>query len=112
MVKGAFAWLSSYEDLESARKFFESKDTRKYKLAASQACDSIQAAADWLDRDSKDVEAVSHVQLASRGGLADAYSGSSRTGTCEMDSIDRVSQFGQSRQGLHSIFDKTQPMIQ
>lgn len=36
------------------------EDIRKFKLAVAQTCDSIQAAADWIERDSKDVEKVSY----------------------------------------------------
>lgn len=34
-------------------------DVSKFKLVVSQAYDSIQASADWLSRDKKDVEQVS-----------------------------------------------------
>ena len=33
-------------------------DTRKFTLAVSQTCEAIEAAANWLDRDQKDVEQV------------------------------------------------------
>ncbi|OWZ56597.1 aminopeptidase 2 [Cryptococcus neoformans] len=56
LVKGSFAQLSSRKDLEDVKAFFETKDTRKFKLAVAQTCDSIQAAANWIERDSKDVE--------------------------------------------------------
>lgn len=42
------------------------QDTRKFKLAVAQTCDSIQAAADWIERDSKDVENVSFELLLSQ----------------------------------------------
>nr|XP_018263637.1 aminopeptidase 2 [Kwoniella dejecticola CBS 10117]OBR85795.1 aminopeptidase 2 [Kwoniella dejecticola CBS 10117] len=56
LVKGAFQSLSSHEDLKMVQDFFKDKDIRKYKSAVAQSCDSIQAAADWLQRDSEDVE--------------------------------------------------------
>lgn len=59
VVKGSFNSLSSYEDLEDVKAFFKDKDVRKFRLSVSQTYDSIQANADWLERDSADVEQVS-----------------------------------------------------
>ncbi|WRT67329.1 uncharacterized protein IL334_004299 [Kwoniella shivajii] len=56
LVKGAFASLSSHEDFKMVKDFFKDKDIRKYKSAVAQTLDSIQAAADWVDRDSQDIE--------------------------------------------------------
>ncbi|WVQ78532.1 hypothetical protein IAT38_000618 [Cryptococcus sp. DSM 104549] len=56
LVKGSFASLTSHEDLARAKEFFKDKDVRKYKSAVAQAYESIQAAADWNQRDKKDVE--------------------------------------------------------
>lgn len=72
MVKGAINSFTSHEDLERFKKFFQDKgkrwvlqdefissaDIKKCKLAVHQSFDAIQAAADWLSRDSKDVEQV------------------------------------------------------
>ncbi|ODN83394.1 hypothetical protein L202_01538 [Cryptococcus amylolentus CBS 6039] len=57
LVKGAFASLTSKEDLEATKKFFDTKDISKYKLAVAQTYDSITAASNWVERDVKDVEA-------------------------------------------------------
>jgi len=38
-------------------------DTRKFALAASQTYEAIEASANWLNRDRKDVEQVSLLQL-------------------------------------------------
>lgn len=38
-------------------------DTRKFALAASQTYEAIEASANWLNRDQKDVEQVSQPQL-------------------------------------------------
>lgn len=67
MVKGGFSSYSSFEDLDKAKAFFEGKDVRKFRLAVSQTYDSIQAAADWLKRDTEDVTQVSTFETHSRG---------------------------------------------
>jgi len=36
-------------------------DTRKFTLAVSQTYEAIEASANWLDRDQKDVEQVSSI---------------------------------------------------
>lgn len=59
MVKGSINLFTTHEDLARFKKFFEDKDIRKCKLAVYQSFDAIQAAADWLKRDTKDVEQVS-----------------------------------------------------
>jgi len=56
IIKGGFTSLSSHEDLEMAKKFFDGKDISKFRLSVLQTFDAMQAAADWLSRDKKDVE--------------------------------------------------------
>jgi len=58
VVKGSLNSFTTHEDLERFKKFFADKDIRKCKLAVHQTFDAIQAAADWLKRDTKDVEQV------------------------------------------------------
>jgi hypothetical protein len=50
----------------SSSESYSSADIKKCKLAVHQSFDAIQAAADWLNRDSKDVEQV-------RGGCCTRY---------------------------------------
>jgi hypothetical protein len=45
-------------------------DVSKFKLVVSQAYDSIQASADWLSRDKKDVEQVSAAATPHTAGTA------------------------------------------
>ncbi|KAK8869616.1 hypothetical protein IAR55_000183 [Kwoniella newhampshirensis] len=56
LIKGSFASLSTHKDKERLLEFFKDKNTKQFKLALAQTCDSIQAAADWVQRDKKDVE--------------------------------------------------------
>jgi hypothetical protein len=59
-------------------------DVSKFKLVVSQAYDSIQASADWLSRDKKDVEQVSAAMSPPMVVfMADLHSGSRRTSTFE-----------------------------
>lgn len=72
VVKFGFNSLTTLEDLERVKAFFKDKgmshlqrgsmlmtDTRKFALAASQTYEAIEASANWLNRDQKDVEQVS-----------------------------------------------------
>jgi aminopeptidase 2 len=63
LVRGSLTSFTSHEDLQRFKDFFKDKDIRRCKLAVHQAYDSIQASADWLKRDQKDVEEVSTDEL-------------------------------------------------
>ncbi|KAF9246581.1 hypothetical protein BU15DRAFT_39568 [Melanogaster broomeanus] len=47
--------LSTKEDIEAVNKFFEDKDTSKYRLALAQTLDSLGASTAWIERSTTDI---------------------------------------------------------
>lgn len=48
--------FTSYQDISKVKAFFEKKDTKGYNNSLSQALDSVEAKAQWVQRDSEEVE--------------------------------------------------------
>ncbi|QRV90401.1 peptidase family M1 protein [Ceratobasidium sp. AG-Ba] len=55
LVKRAFEDFTSEEDARNIEKFFEGKDTSKFKLVLAQSLESIRAHAKWLSNSREDV---------------------------------------------------------
>ena len=66
VVKAALASFTTHKDLEYFKNALKDKDISRCHLAVLQSYDSIQAAADWLERDQADVESVSHLSRHGR----------------------------------------------
>ena len=61
--------FTSQEKANEVRAFFEKVDTKGYDRSLAQALDSIQAKANWVERDAQDVE----TWLKERGWLNKEY---------------------------------------
>jgi len=55
VVSAAIGNLSTKGDIEAINKFFEDKDTSRYRLALAQTLDSLGASTAWIERSTTDI---------------------------------------------------------